>query len=366
MKKGFFKNISMIELTKFKDDILKKKIQLSDEDLYNILSINDEESLNKLFWVACEIKNYFFKNKIFLYGFIYFSTYCKNNCSFCYYCSKNDIKRYRITSNELINICNNLKEKNLHLIDLTMGEDQYFYNNIEELIKYINIVKKITNKKIMLSPGVLNINAIKKLKDFDIQFLALYQETYDIKLFHLLRPKQSFFKRLFLRKYAKKIGFLIEDGILTGLLDNEKEDIPIIIKSIKEMKKQKLDQVRVMTFEPQKGTVFEYKKRKSDLLELKTISLLRILFPDILIPASLDIDGINGIKKRILAGANVVTSIIQKNNFLEGVVNFDRDIDFQKRERDVSSVVNSIMDIGMIPASEEDFENYINRRKNKS
>ena len=247
-----------------------------------------------------------------------------------------------------------------------MGEDQYFYNNIEELIKYINIVKKITNKKIMLSPGVLNINAIKKLKDFDIQFLALYQETYDIKLFHLLRPKQSFFKRLFLRKYAKKIGFLIEDGILTGLLDNEKEEIPIIIKSIKEMKKQKLDQVRVMTFEPQKGTVFEYKKRKSDLLELKTISLLRILFPDILIPASLDIDGINGIKKRILAGANVVTSIIQKNNFLEGVVNFDRDIDFQKRERDVSSVVNSIMDIGMIPASEEDFENYINRRKNKS
>ena len=366
MKKNFFDDMDITELKKFKDNILKKKIHFSDEDLYNILSIKDEESLKKLFWVACEIRNYYFKNKIFLYGFVYFSTYCKNNCSFCYYCSQNKIKRYRIKSNELVKICDNLKEKNIHLIDLTMGEDEYFYNNKEELIKYINIVNKITNKEIMLSPGVLDLNILKYLRNSNILFLALYQETYDLKLFHKLRPNQSFFKRLLLRKYAKKIGFLVEDGILTGILEEEEKEIPIIIKSIKKMKEQNIDQVRVMTFKPQIGTKFENKKMKDDLLELKTISLLRLLFPDILIPASLDIDGIRGVKKRILSGANVITSIIQKNNNLEGVVNFDKNIKYNDRKRDVDTVINEIIKMDMIPATKEDFEDYIERRKNNN
>ena len=48
MKKNFFDDMDITELKKFKDNIIKKKIHFLDEDLYNILSINDEENLKKL------------------------------------------------------------------------------------------------------------------------------------------------------------------------------------------------------------------------------------------------------------------------------------------------------------------------------
>lgn len=46
---------------------------------------------------------------------------------------------------------------------------------------------------------------------------------------------------------------------------------------------------------------------------------MRLLFPDKLIPASLDVDGISGLELRLMAGANVVTSIIPPNEGLAGV-----------------------------------------------
>lgn len=46
------------------------------------------------------------------------------------------------------------------------------------------------------------------------------------------------------------------------------------------------------------------------MLELKIIALMRILYPEALIPASLDVDGIDGLENRINAGANLITSII--------------------------------------------------------
>lgn len=149
-------------------------------------------------------------------------------------------------------------------------------------------------------------------------------------------------------------------------MEDEIKEIKIIIESINEMKKHILDQVRVMTFEPQKGTLLESKTHKSELMELKTISLLRLLFPNLLIPASLDINGIDGMKKRIFAGANVVTSIIEKNKCLEGVVNFDRNINYSERNRDIDTVIKELSKINIIPASMEDFEKYIyERRKNE-
>lgn len=360
---NFFENMNNNDLIRLKENIINNKIELTEQDIYSILKIKNEDSLKKLFWLSSEIRKHFFKNKIFLYSFIYFSTYCKNNCSFCYYCSKNNISRYRLKLDELINICENIKEKPFHMIDLTMGEDIYFYNNPEYLIKYIETIKNKTKLNIMISPGVIDTKVLDIIKN-NVLFFALYQETYNINLFNELRPNQSYEKRLNLRLYAKENGLLVEDGILTGIIENEDKEILSIIESINQMKKQNLDQIRVMTFEPQIGTKFEKKTQMNDLMELKTIAIFRILFPEILIPASLDIDGINGMKKRILAGANVVTSIIQQNTKLDGVVNFDKNIEYNKRKRDVDTVIASLKELDMIPATMEDFQIYIKKRKN--
>ncbi len=69
------------------------------------------------------------------------------------------------------------------------------------------------------------------------------------------------------------------------------------------------DQVRVMTFVPQEGTPMAGRAAPDSTREMVVIAVLRLAFPDRLIPASLDVGGLAGLKMRLDAGANVVTSL---------------------------------------------------------
>ena len=64
-----------------------------------------------------------------------------------------------------------------------------------------------------------------------------------------------------------------------------------------------------------------------DADELLTIAAMRLAMPDRFIPASLDVDGIAGLERRLQAGANVVTSIVPPTVGLAGVSQAELDID---------------------------------------
>jgi methylornithine synthase len=85
-------------------------------------------------------------------------------------------------------------------------------------------------------------------------------------------------------------------------------------------------QVRVMNFIPQKGTPMQNYMAPPKQYELVIIAVLRLLFPDRLIPASLDVYGINGLKGKLEAGANVVTSLILPQSKMSGVAQSTLDI----------------------------------------
>ena len=59
--------------------------RLSVDEIFELMSIEDKEDLEELFAAARRVRDKEFGKKIFTYGFVYFSTYCKNNCTFCYY-----------------------------------------------------------------------------------------------------------------------------------------------------------------------------------------------------------------------------------------------------------------------------------------
>jgi methylornithine synthase len=114
-----------------------------------------------------------------------------------------------------------------------------------------------------------------------------------------------------------------------------------------------------MTFVPQEGTPLASREPGSSKSELKIISILRLMFPDRLIPASLDLEGMEGMVYRLDAGANVVTSIIPSGSALEGVVNYDREL--TERNRDAWSVVEKLQSMGMEPGKQEDFNQILGR-----
>lgn len=325
-------------------------LQLTDDDLRDLLSLESEEDLEKLYYVARKVRDYYFGNRVFLNCFIYFSTYCKNKCAFCYYNCKNEINRYRLTREEIKEICTALNGAGFHMIDLTMGEDPYYHEEPDRFVEIVQLVKEELKLPIMISPGVMDDATLSKAREKGAKFFALYQETYDTELYHKLRVGQSFDGRLNARRLAKKQGYCIEDGILTGVGN----DIESTILSLKGMKTNDPDMVRVMTFLPQDGTPLSDFKDSSNLSELKIIAILRLMFPKCLIPASLDLEGIDGMVPRLNAGANIVTSILPPNSRLEGVANYDRE--FEERNRDIKSVIKRLESMGLEPAQQDEFD----------
>lgn len=313
----------------------------------------------ELFQKAREARNAQRGNKIFVYGFLYLSTYCRNDCAFCQYRSSNrEEERYRKNLQELLEAGKRLADDGVHLLDLTLGEDPYYVSE-ENFYRLEEIVSQLHAKiglPIMVSPGVVSFEQLKKLRQAGAAWYACYQETHDRNLFGALRLKQDFDVRKEARLNARKAGLLVEDGLLTGV----GEDNDILLKSLEEMYNEPLSQVRAMSYVPHECT---FASTAGDTLEerraheLKAIALMRLLMPKRLIPASLDVDGLEGLAMRINAGANVVTSVVPSGCGFAGVASKELDIDNDRRS--VSAVRKKIEEMGMELASAEEYARWV-------
>ncbi|WP_028052235.1 methylornithine synthase PylB [Carboxydothermus ferrireducens] len=346
------------------DIILEKAMyeeELTSDEIKYLLLLSEKDDIAKMFRVARFLRYKYFKNKIFYYGFLYFSTFCRNNCNFCLYRKSNQIvQRYRKDKKEILEISEQLIASGVHLIDFTMGEDPYYLLNDENLEELMNLFKEIKTKfniPLMVSPGVVSEKILDNFKIAGVNWYACYQETHNKKLYQKLRINQSFNERMEKKFYAKKIGLLIEEGILVGV----GETVDDIINSFENMKILDADQVRVMSFIPQRNTPMENWISPQRIWELKIIAVMRLLFPDRLIPASLDVDGFSGLKDRLAAGANVITSIIPPRKGLKGVSNSELDIDDGKRSTDF--ITPFLMKHNLCPANKEEYEAWLLKRK---
>ncbi len=322
-------------------------------DLEVMLNAQGEDS-EKLYAYARSMREKHFGNRLFAYGFIYFSTYCKNNCTFCYYRKSNkEIERYRKSAEEILEISQNLANSGVNLLDLTLGEDPLYVNNDEGIEKLMHIateIKSATNLPLMISPGVLKEKYIKKAKTGKVDFYACYQETHNQDLFSTLRCNQSYQTRLQTKIDAKNAGMLVEEGILVGVGESATD----IAHSIMQMKALNAAQIRVMSFVPQSGAPL--KQEKTDnlyLRELNTIAVMRIVMPNRFIPASLDVAGKDGLKERLNAGANIVTSIIVPKSGLAGVSNATLDVDNGRRS--LPGIQNTVKECGMQMGTNKEF-----------
>ncbi|MDR0778750.1 MAG: methylornithine synthase PylB, partial [Methanomassiliicoccaceae archaeon] len=100
------------------DSILEKASEckgLSKEEIEKLLLINDPDSLSDLLETAYNVKKKSFGNTIYTYGFVYFSTFCRNNCSFCYYRKSNGIERYRKSADEIVMLSGDLQDNGVNL-----------------------------------------------------------------------------------------------------------------------------------------------------------------------------------------------------------------------------------------------------------
>jgi methylornithine synthase len=229
------------------------------------------------------------------------------------------------------------------LLDLTMGEDPLIHSEpgYAGLLELVEAVSTGIGLPVMVSPGVLPAEALAALKQVGSDWYALYQETHSTELYARLRVGQPFAARVAARSAARRAGLLVEDGLLTGIGDTPADRA----RSIVAMRDAGWEQVRVMTFVPQAGTPLAGLAPTSDEDELLTIAAMRLAMPDRLIPASLDVDGIAGLDRRLNAGADVVTSIVPPTVGLAGVSQSELDID--EGHRTVAGVLPHLERLGL-------------------
>ncbi|HUK76181.1 MAG TPA: radical SAM protein [Thermoleophilia bacterium] len=322
------------------------------DEIEALLATHEPAAVAELFAAASEVRGRRFGDAVFLYGFVYFSTYCRNDCTFCLYRASNpDGPRYRKSLDEVVAVSRDLARSGVHLIDLTMGEDPLYGaggegggpdetdaggagggsdeadarggREFEALVALVTAVKAATGLPVMVSPGVVPARGLAALAATGAEWYACYQETHARALFERLRIGQDFGERARARLDAARAGMLVEDGALLGA----GETLADRALTVNAMRREPIDQVRVMTFVPQPGTPLADTPPSGRLAELVTIATMRLAMPDRLIPASLDVDGIAGLESRIAAGANVVTSLVPPHSGLAGVSQSELDID---------------------------------------
>ena len=129
------------------------------------------------------------------------------------------------------------------------------------------------------------------------------------------------------------------------------------------MKDFAVDQARVMTFIPQADTPMADTEPQDSLKEQIIIAVMRLVLPKILIPASLDVNGLTGLKARLNAGANVVTSIVPPQNGLAGVAN--NSLDIEESRRSLEHILPVLRSCGLEAALPTDYLIWTMNRQNR-
>ena len=338
--------------------------RLASADIVQLLSFEQGDDIEALFKAAREVRKDHFGKSVFTYGFAYISTFCRNDCSYCYFRRKNkQPQRYRKKPAEIIEVARHLADEGVNLIDLTMGEDPRFHTaqerHIDELVQLVKAIKRESDLSVMVSPGVVPDRILARLAAAGATWYALYQETHNSKLFSELRTGQSFDERLQRKRIARNLNMLIEEGIMSGIGETPED----IAHSIEVMHQLDADQVRVMKFVPQPGTPMSDFTEQTSLRECLIIALLRLIFPDRLIPASLDVDGLAGLKMRLNAGANVITSLVQPKFGLSGVAHSDLDI--ENANRTIAGIRPILAECDLTTANTQDYQDWVRSRQKR-
>jgi methylornithine synthase len=247
------------------------------------------------------------------------------------------------------------------LIDLTMGEDPAIFNGgaagFEQLVDLVGSLQKETELPIMVSPGVVPANVLQQLAAAGAVWYACYQESHCRSLFKELRPGQDYHNRMQGKVDAHRLGLLVEEGMLCGVGETPDH----IAQSMEAMKELGADQMRVMNFVPQPGTPMAKKRPPDPMRETLIAAVMRLVFPDRLIPASLDVEGIAGLKRRLNSGTNVVTSIVVPGEGLAGVA--QHSLNIEEGGRTTASVRKVLEHAALEPATREEYQNWIRLRQ---
>lgn len=258
---------------------------------------------SSLFTFADRMRAKYVGDEVHLRGLIEISNYCKQNCLYCGFRRNNkNIKRYRLTEEQIIQFAKNAGELGYKTVVIQSGEDPYY--TIDKMKHIISEIKKF-DLAITLSIGEKTFEEYKAYKEAGADRYLMRIETTDKDLYTKLDPDMDWQNRLECLKSLRKLGYEVGTGCLVGLPEQTLESLA---NDILFFKKINADMIGIGPFIPNKNTPLQDAKGGTFELALKVMAITRLLLPDINIPATTAMETLNP-NGRIIAlqsGANVV------------------------------------------------------------
>lgn len=271
--------------------------------LLSSLNIEEREYLRAK---AQEVAVSHYGHGIFVRALLEISSYCRNNC---YYCgiraSNRNAQRYRLTKEEILECCKEADALGFNTFVMQGGEDP-----MQNDAWVVDVVKSIRtaypDKAITLSVGERSDEAYAAFKEAGAnRFLLRHETRNDEHYAHLHPSMMSSENRRHCLMTLKRLGFQTGSGMMIGSPGQTDEHLYEDIRFLEELQPQ---MIGIGPFLPATDTPFENQNPGSADKTILMLSLLRLRFPKVLLPATTALATLcpDGMERAILAGANVV------------------------------------------------------------
>jgi biotin synthase len=243
---------------------------------------------------------------VFTRGLIEISNVCKNDC---YYCgirkSNRQCDRYRLTPQEILDCCAEGYDLGFRTFVLQGGEDGYYSDDL--LVPLLEEIKRRwPGCAITLSLGERSRSSYQRLFDAGADRYLLRHETADQAHYESLHPQaMSFQNRMNCLRELREIGYQVGCGFMVG---SPGQTEATLAKDLKFIETFRPDMCGIGPFLPQKDTPFRDEAPGSLELTCYLLSVIRLIYPPVLLPATTALGTIHptGREQGIQAGANVV------------------------------------------------------------
>lgn len=291
------------------DKIIDKLIageSVSEEEYVFLIENRTPEATQRLKDEAVKKRKEIYGNSVFVRGLIEISNICKNDCLYCGIRKSNkNCDRYRLGKDEIIECADEGYNLGFRTFVLQGGEDGYFTDEV-----LVDIIKEIklrhSDCAVTLSLGERSRESYKKLYDAGADRYLLRHETADKAHYGKLHPDNlSFENRMRCLRDLRETGYQVGCGFMVGSPYQRAEHLAKDLKFIEEFSP---DMCGIGPFIPHKDTPFAKETQGTLELTCFLLSIIRLIKPNILLPATTALGTIDptGREKGIEAGANVV------------------------------------------------------------
>ena len=307
-------------------DKLEAERNLTDDEFKTVLLYSDPEFDEYLAGKARTLREEYYGKSVYLRGLIEFTNICKNNCYYCGIRRDNaNCERYRLSEEQILSCCSMGYGLGFRTFVLQGGEDPYYTD--ERVVSIVSAIKeRHPDCAVTLSIGEREKESYQKFFDAGADRYLLRHETADKEHYEMLHPAElSFEHRMQCLRDLKEIGYQVGCGMMVGSPYQTAEHL---IKDLRFLQEFKPEMVGIGPFIPHHDTRYADCSAGTVETTLRLLSIIRLLLPDVLLPATTALGTIDpiGREKGLLAGANVVMPNLSPADIREKYLLYDNKI----------------------------------------